>query len=166
MPGHSIRARAPRAGGLSAVALDRSPDAVAAHLEDAAHRPTRGNDRFRLRRGVFGNPQDAAVAADEDHVERDVGVLHPEAGRLFLMEVEQHALPFRQLATKHEPSRHLLRRRSHLDREDVHAALACDLERLQFGRREAAGNAGGRQGQDGQRGEENKQATAHGQGLD
>ncbi len=39
MPGHSIRARAPRAGGLSAVALDRSPDAVGAHLEDAAHFP-------------------------------------------------------------------------------------------------------------------------------
>jgi hypothetical protein len=43
----------------------------------------------------------------------------------------------------------------------VHAALACDLERLQFGRRDAPGEAGGRQGQDGQRGEENKQATTH-----
>jgi hypothetical protein len=75
------------------------------------------------------------------------------------MEVEQHALPFRQLAPEHEPFRLLLRRRRHLDREDVHAALACDLQRLQFGRREAPGKAGGRQGQDGQRGEENKQAA-------
>jgi D-lactate dehydrogenase (cytochrome) len=39
MPGHSIRARAPRSAASSAVVLDRSPDAVAAHLEDAAHYP-------------------------------------------------------------------------------------------------------------------------------
>ena len=32
---------------------------------------------YQLRRGVLGDPQDAAVGANEDHVERDVGVLHP-----------------------------------------------------------------------------------------
>ena len=35
-PTHAIRAREP-AGGPSAVAIDRTPDAIGAHLEDAAH---------------------------------------------------------------------------------------------------------------------------------
>jgi D-lactate dehydrogenase (cytochrome) len=39
MPTHIIRARAPRLDAPSAVALDRSPEAIDAHLEDAAHFP-------------------------------------------------------------------------------------------------------------------------------
>src|SRR5216684_784858 len=62
------------------------------HLEHRAHRPAGGNERFRERHRVLGDAQDPPVGADEDHVERDVGVLHPEAGRLLLMKVEQHAL--------------------------------------------------------------------------
>jgi hypothetical protein len=43
----------------------------------------------------------------------------------------------------------------------VHAVLARDLERLQFRRREAFGDARAWQDQNRQGGEENKQATAH-----
>jgi len=39
MPTHVIRARAPRLDAASSVVLDRSPGAVDAHLEDAAHFP-------------------------------------------------------------------------------------------------------------------------------
>src|SRR5262249_29878401 len=101
---------------LAAVAEDRVPHPVARrdaellggaaeHFEHRAHRPAGGHERFRERHRVLSDAQDPSVSADEDHVERDVGVLHPEAGRLFLMEVEQHALPFRQLAAEHEPFR-------------------------------------------------------------
>src|SRR5262249_16742195 len=44
----------------------------------------------------------------------------------------------------------------------MHAALAGDLERLQFGRRKPPGGAGDRETQDAEGGQENKQATAHG----
>ena len=76
-----------------ASAEDRMRDAVAGgdaelpggagdHLQHGAHRPAGGDQRFRERHGVLGDAQDASVGADEDHVERDIGVLHPEAGRL------------------------------------------------------------------------------------
>src|SRR5215471_17476996 len=172
-PRYTVRfAPASRAAELPVATEDRMPHAIARrdaellggaadHFEHRAHRPAGRDERFGERHRVLGDAQDAPIAADEDHVERDVSVLHPKAGRLFLVEVEQRALPFRQLATKHEPFRLLLRRRGHLDREHVHAVLAGDLKRLQFGRREAPGAARARQDQDRQRGEENKQATAH-----
>src|SRR5262245_58989057 len=120
----SVCASKPRraaATSLPAAAEDRVPHPVARRdaellggaaddCEHRAHRPAGGHERFRERHRVLGDAQDAPVAADEDHVERDIGVLHPEAGRLFLMEVEQHALPFRQLAAEHESFRLLLRR--------------------------------------------------------
>src|SRR5262249_37888716 len=120
----SVCASKPRwaaATSLPAAAEDRVPHPVARRdaellggaaddFEHRAHRPAGGHERFRERHRVLGDAQDAPVAADEDHVERDIGVLHPEAGRLFLMEVEQHALPFRQLAAEHESFRLLLRR--------------------------------------------------------
>src|SRR5215471_12354721 len=91
----SVCASKPRraaATSLSAVAEDRVPHPVARRdaellggaADHFAHRPTGGHERFRKRHRVLGDAQDAPVAADEDHVERDIGVLHPEAGRLFL----------------------------------------------------------------------------------
>src|SRR5262245_53137480 len=46
--------------------------------------------------GVLGSAQDAAVTADENHVEWNVGILHPEADFLVPLEVKQHSPPFRQ----------------------------------------------------------------------
>jgi len=63
-------------------------------------------------------------AADEDHIQRHVGVLHPEAGGLLAMEVEQHALPLRQLPPEHEAFRLLLGRRSHF-RPRRHGRRSC-----------------------------------------
>ena len=40
--------------------------------------------------------------ADEQHVERHVGVLHPHRDRLDPLEVEQHAAVGRQAAAVHE----------------------------------------------------------------
>src|SRR4029077_3755733 len=116
----------------------------------------------RKRHGVLGDPQDAPVGADEDHIERNVGILHPEAGRLLAVEVEQHALPFRQLLAEHQAFRLLLRSHSHFDCEDMYAALAGDFERLQFGRCEQAGTAE-RQGEERENGENGEQDTTHGQ---
>src|SRR6476619_5656435 len=132
------------------------------HLEHGQHRAAGGNQRFRKRHGVLGDPQDAPVGADEDHIERNVGVLHPEAGRLLAVEVEQHALPFRQLLAEHQAFRLLLRSHSHFDCEDMYAALAGDFERLQFGCREQAGTAE-RQGEERDNGENGEQDTTHGQ---
>src|SRR4029453_4071188 len=79
------------AGGNAELARGAADD-----FENRAHRPARGNDPLRHRRGVLGNAQDAAVAADEQHVERDVSVAHPHRDVLILLEVEQHAASLRQ----------------------------------------------------------------------
>src|SRR6185369_15305798 len=42
-------------------------------FQHRADRPAGGNQAIRQRLGVLRDPQDAAVGADEDHVERDVG---------------------------------------------------------------------------------------------
>src|SRR5262249_7320956 len=130
-------------------------------LEHRPHRSARGNERLRERDRVLRDAQDPSVATDEDHVERDIGILHPETGRLFLMKVEQHPLSFGELTPEHEPFGLLLRGGRRSDGKAVHATLAGDLERLQLGRRDASGGAE-RQAQERQRGEENKQATTHG----
>src|SRR5580704_1100709 len=48
---------------------------------DFKHRPHRsagGNEVVRHWFGIFCDPYDAAVAADEHQIDRDVGVVHPE----------------------------------------------------------------------------------------
>ena len=46
-----------------------------------------------------------AVAGDEHHVERDQRVLHPEADRRLLVEVEQHAVVGAELFAEHQSAR-------------------------------------------------------------
>ena len=70
----------------------------------------------------------AAVAADKDHVERDVGVVHPEGYRPVLLEIEQHAVAVRQLLAEHEAAGALVLVGGKFDREGVDAALADDLD--------------------------------------
>src|SRR5262245_13114745 len=106
-------------------------------LEHAPHRSARGNDARRQRLGILRNAQDAAVAANEDHIERHIGVLHPHRHFLIVLEIEQHAAPLGKLAAEHQPARALLVVDRDLDREDVNAAPADDLEALKlcaFGR--------------------------------
>ena len=72
--------------------------------------------------------------ADEDHVERDVGVVHPEGDRLLALEIEQHAAAFRQFLAEHQAALALGVVGGELDRKGVHAGLADDLERRLAGR--------------------------------
>src|SRR5215467_2597520 len=106
--------------------------------DDLQNRPYRPAGRHQPRRqgfGVFGDAQNAPIATDKDHVERDVRVLHPEAHILLAMEIEQHALPFGQFLAVHEalgPLRVVIRE---FHRKHVYAGLAGDLERLLAGGR-------------------------------
>src|SRR5579884_435411 len=75
---------------------------AADHFEDRPHRPAGWDQAIRHRLGIFGDPQDASVTADKDHIERDIGVVHPERYRLLLMEIEEHTVTFWQLLTEHE----------------------------------------------------------------
>src|SRR5215469_8463231 len=106
---------------------------AADHLERRAHRPAGGDVALRQRLGVLGDAQDAAVGANEEHVERDEGVLHPERDRLIEPEIEQHTVALRQLAPEHQAVLLFLRRDRQLDLEGMDAALAGDLDRLQLG---------------------------------
>ncbi len=94
------------------------------HFEHRAHRPAGVNQRLRMRYGILGDPVDAPVATDEDHVERDIGILHPEACRLLALEIEQHALSFRQLSPEHQSLRLLFRSDRHLDGKHMNTGLA------------------------------------------
>ncbi len=61
----------------------------------------------RQRRRVLLDKDDLSVRADEDHVERDVGVFHPELERLRLLEQKQHAVPRLKRLAIHETARAL-----------------------------------------------------------
>src|SRR5581483_10723588 len=52
----------------------------------SAGRTARGHAGFRQGRGVRHDPLDDAVAADEDHVQRNVRILHPELEALVAAE--------------------------------------------------------------------------------
>ena len=116
------------------------------HLKHGAHRATGGDEAVRERLGTFGDAQDVAVAGDEDHVERDVGVVHPEGHRPVLLEIEQHAVAVRQLLAEHEAAGALVLVGGKFDCEGVDAALADDLD----GR--LAGSLHRRSGDDGDHG--------------
>src|SRR5919198_983565 len=101
--------------------------------DDLEHGPRRtaGADHPRGERfGILGNPQDPSVAADEDHVERNIGVLHPHRYFLLAHEVEQHPAAFRQFAPVHETAGALLVVDRELHRKDMNAVSADDLDRL------------------------------------
>src|SRR5829696_7349909 len=80
----------------------------------------------------------AAVPADENHVKRNVSVLHPEAELLVALEIEQHPLPLREGAAVHQAARLLVGGERQLYRESMYATLAGDLKRLQLGGAEPA----------------------------
>src|SRR5437879_4124160 len=80
----------PRLAGTLAVAEDRVPDlvagldaeecrAAAVDLEDGTHRELAGDRVGGHGHGIGMDVLDGAVGGDEQHVERDQGVLHPEA---------------------------------------------------------------------------------------
>src|ERR1700678_65635 len=60
-------------------------------LDHELHRLAGRNGLSRIRHGVFPDTGDGAIGAHEQHVQRQDGVLHPEAHRLRGVEIEQHA---------------------------------------------------------------------------
>ena len=66
-----------------------------------------------------------AVGANEHHVERDVGVLHPHCHLARLVVGEQHAGLFGQVRAEHQPALHLVDGLGGLDIDD-HRAVPRD----------------------------------------
>src|SRR5579871_2355275 len=91
------------------------------YFEHALGQPSRRDDPGRERLRVLRNSQDPAIGPDEDHVERDVGVLHPHRHLLLRGKIEQHTLPLGKLLPVHQPGSLFFFRGRYLDREDVHA---------------------------------------------
>src|ERR1700683_2324773 len=71
--------------------------AVPAITSSHARRSAGREEAIRFRLGALFDAHDPAVAANENHIQRDVGIVHPERDRLVMLEVEQHALAFRAL---------------------------------------------------------------------
>jgi hypothetical protein len=95
--------------------------------------------------------RNAAIAPDKDHVERDVGVVHPEGDRLIALEIEQHALTLRQFLAEHQTAFALFVIAGKLDGEGMNAGLADDLEGCLSGRlRRRYGAEGAQQGAGGE----------------
>ena len=87
------------------------------------------DETVRQRLGVLGNAQDAAIAADEDHVERDIGVAHPERDRPVVLEIKQHAATLGQFLAVHQATLPLGIVGRKLDGEGAHAGLGDDFKR-------------------------------------
>src|SRR5215813_5585241 len=109
------------------------------NLENGSDGSVRRDEPCRQGLGVLGDAQDAAVAADENHVERNIGVLHPEADFLVPLEVKQHSPPFRQLLAVHEPLRPIGIIVRNFHGEDVDAGLAGNFNCLRADRPSQAG---------------------------
>ena len=120
-----------RAGSMSAE--ERSGHAIAGcyaelldgarnHFQHAADRSAGRNEIIGKRFGVLDNVQDASVAGDKDHIQRDVGVVHPEGHRLIALEVEQHTLSLGQRFAEHEAALPFRTGGGKFDIEGVHAA--------------------------------------------
>src|SRR5580693_10668677 len=127
----------PPAAGLVA-AKKRAGDAVARrdvvfargagdHFRDAAYRTRRWDEGIRQRRRVLRDVEHAPVAADENHIERDVGIAHPELHLLLGLKIEQHAVALRQRFTEHQAAGALRIVGRKLDGEGVHAGTGDDL---------------------------------------
>ena len=80
------------------------------------------------------------IGSDENHIERNQGILHPHRDAALGFEVEQHTVTIGQFFAKHEPSLTFFVRGRNFNREDMDAAFADDLQILQF----CSANPGGR----------------------
>ena len=84
--------------------LDAEPlRGAAGELQHRRHRPPGTDHAVRHRLGAGLDAVNDAVGAYKEHVERDVGVVHPHAELARLVVVKQHALVVGQLGAKHQP---------------------------------------------------------------
>jgi hypothetical protein len=106
-------------------------------FQNAIAGPAGWDQAFGKRFGVSSDARDCAGFGDEDHIEGNIGILHPERDRLLALEVEQHAA-----IRRHEPPIHqafftfgVVAR--HFDRKNVNAGRGGDLEPVKSLRRRA-----------------------------
>ena len=67
--------------------------------------PLGGDDRFGVGDGALGNIYDAAIGANENHVEGDQRIAHPHGYALRKSVIEQHAGVGRHGFPKHQAAR-------------------------------------------------------------
>ena len=100
------------------------------HFEDGTDRAHGRDQIVGHRLGIFGDVHDAAVGGDEYHVERDIGVVHPELDLLLGLEIKQHAVALGQFLAEHQPDRALGRIGRKLHGECMHARSRHDVDRV------------------------------------
>lgn len=98
-----------------------------ANLQHGGGRSTPWNGSF-VQRLRGRDPANSAVWPNEDHVERNERVLHPEGDVLRRLIGKDHAVIGRKGATKHEAGLLLLRSGGDLDREPMSAGSGMDDE--------------------------------------
>ena len=79
------------------------PRGAGIDLEDRLHRLADGDRCGRIGNRVLGDADDPAGAVGEDHVERNLGILHPHGDLPRLAEIEQHAVIARHAVAEHQP---------------------------------------------------------------
>ena len=85
-------------------AVDAEPGGDAGvHLEHCDHRLGRTDDGGGARRGIAMDVGNTAIARNEQHVEGQEGVAHPERRDILFTEQEQHAGIFGQGVAEHQP---------------------------------------------------------------
>src|SRR5690606_15515990 len=75
---------------------------------DLEHVPGRARNAARAivqYRDLFLDAEHGAIQGEEEHVERDAGVAHPERAHALIGPREEHARALRQLRPVHEPAR-------------------------------------------------------------
>src|SRR5262245_46875360 len=63
----------------------------------------RGNNCSRLWFGIPRDMPDAPIRTDEDHIKRNISVLHPHGDFLCFIEQKNHAVVRGKLAPEHKP---------------------------------------------------------------
>src|SRR5579863_1843690 len=116
--------------------VDARGDA-AVDLEDRVNRPPGRDLPLRQRLRVGGDIHHHALARNEDHVQRDVGVLHPEGDWPLFLEVEQHAAIRGHVTAEHQAALAARFVVDDLDGEAMLAAGGDDFELVEALRRRA-----------------------------
>ena len=122
--------------------LGRQP---AVDLEHVAHGIAADHRRLVVRLGVLADSRQAAGAVEEQHVERDQGVPHPEGDRLRRLVDEQHRPEPRQALAVHQALRALAGVVHHLDAEAKLAVGVAKVERARVADRLRRRRPGGEQ---------------------
>ena len=76
--------------------------ATRSHFDDGEYLAVRGDDALGKWLGVFLDAMNGSILADENHVERKIGVLHPHRDRFLFLIEEDHPLIVAKNAPEHQ----------------------------------------------------------------